>query len=100
MPADCAVFQPTVIDMSLAGASGVSTWVGGIQRSSNFSSGPGIRQFVSGVIDKDCTPPAMSTRSIPEPIWAEALPMAVRLPAQCRFTDWPGTWSRPVALAA
>jgi hypothetical protein len=100
MPTACAVFQPTVIDMSLVGASGVSTWVGGSQRSSNFSSGPGIRWFISGVIDNDCTPPAMSTRSIPEPIWAAALPMAVRLPAQCRFTAWPGMSSIPVAVAA
>ncbi|CNH81582.1 Uncharacterised protein [Mycobacterium tuberculosis] len=53
IPTDCAVFQPTVIDMSLVGASGVSTWVGGSQRSSNFSSGPGIRWFISGVIDSD-----------------------------------------------
>ncbi len=96
----CAVFQPTVIDMSLAGASGVSTWVGGIHRSSNFSSGPGMRQFVRGVIDSDCTPPAIRARSMPEPIWAEALPIAVRLPAQCRLTDWPGTWDMPVASAA
>ena len=87
MPTACAVFHPTVIDMSFVGASGVSTWVGGIHRSSNFSSGPGMRQFVSGVIESDCTPPAMSTRSMPDPIWADALPIAVRLPAQCRFTD-------------
>lgn len=81
------MFQPTVFDMSLAGESGVSTWVGGIHRSSNVSSGPGMRQLVSGVIDSDCTLPAIRTRSMPEPIWAAALPIAVRLPAQCRFTD-------------
>ncbi len=95
IPAACAVFQPTVIDMSLVGASGVSTWVGGIHRSSNFSSGPMMRWLISGVIDSDCTPPAISTRSMPEPICAEALPIAVRLPAQCRLTDWPGTCFRP-----
>ncbi len=100
MPTFCAVFQPTVIDMSLQGASGVSTCVGGIHCSSNFNSGPGIRQLVSGIIDSDCTPPATSTRSIPQPIWAAALPMAVRLPAQCRFTDCPGMSSMPVAVAA
>nr|CRL69326.1 hypothetical protein CPGR_00229 [Mycolicibacter nonchromogenicus] len=94
------MFHPTVIDMSRVGASGVSGCVGGIQRSSNFSSGPGMRQFVSGVIDSDCTPPAISTRSIPEPICADALPIAVRLPAQCRLTDWPGTDSIPHAAAA
>ena len=87
MPTVCAVFHPTVMDMSLAGASGVSTCVGGIHRSSNFSSGPGMRQFVSGVIDSDCTPPAIKARSMPEPICAAALPIAVRLPAQCRLTD-------------
>ena len=59
-----------------------------------------MRQFVSGVIESDCTPPAMSTRSMPEPICAAALPIAVRLPAQCRLTDWPGTSSIPVAAAA
>jgi len=91
MPTACAVFHPTVIDMSLVGASGVSTCVGGIHRSSNFNSGPGMRQLVSGVIDSDCTPPAISTRSMPEPICAEAFPIAVREPAQCRLTDWPGT---------
>ncbi len=79
---------------------GASTCVGGSHRSSNFSSGPGIRWFISGVIDSDCTPPAISTRSMPEPIWAAALPMAVRLPAQCRFTAWPGMSSMPVAAAA
>ena len=48
-------------------------------------------EFVSGVIESDCTPPAMRAFSMPDPICAAALPIAVRLPAQCRFTDWPGT---------
>jgi hypothetical protein len=86
IPTACAVFHPTVIDMSLHGASGVSGCVGGIHRSSNFNSGPGIRWFISGVIDSDCTPPAISARSMPDPICAAALPIAVRLPAQWRFT--------------
>ena len=73
MPIACAVFHPTVIDMSFDGASGVSTWVGGIHRSSNFSSGPGMRQLVSGVIDSDCTPPAIRARSMPDPICADGV---------------------------
>ena len=41
IPTACAVFHPTVIDMSRPGASGVSTCVGGIHRSSNSRVGPG-----------------------------------------------------------
>ena len=36
-----------------------------------------MRWLVNGVIDSDCTPPAISTRSMPEPICADALPIAV-----------------------
>jgi hypothetical protein len=82
-----------VIDMSRVGASGASTYVGGIHGSWNFNSGPGTRHFITGIIDSDCIPLAITTRSIPEPIPAAALSIAVRLPAQSRFTDWPGTSS-------
>lgn len=30
---------------------------------------------------------------------AAASPTAVRLPAQCRFTDWPGTCGKPAVTA-
>ncbi len=61
IPAAWAVFHPTVIDMSRVGASGDSTCVGGIHRSSNSRVGPGMRWLISGVIDSDCTPPATMT---------------------------------------
>lgn len=101
MPTFSAVFQPTVIDMSRAGASGVSGCDGGIHGSLNsIGSEPGTRHFISGEVDSDCTPPATITRSAPAPIWAAALAIEVRLPAQCRFTAWPGTLSIPLATAA
>src|ERR1700752_4168614 len=39
----------------------------------------------------------MSAPSMPKPSCAAALPIAVRLPAQWRLTDWPGMSSIPAA---
>ena len=99
-PTSLAVFQPTEIDMSMLGASGVSGCVGGIQRSVNWSSVPGVRNCCNGEVEVDWVPPAMIARSAPERIWAAALPIAVRPPAQCRLIAWPGTWVMPVTTAA
>jgi hypothetical protein len=99
MPTFFAVFQPTVIDMSRVGASGVSGCDGGIHGSTN-SRVPGTRHFISGDVDRDCTPPATITRSMPDRICAAPFAIAVRLPVQCRLTAWPGTSVIPQATAA
>ena len=88
-----AVFHPTVIDMSNAGASGVSGWLGDIH-----GCGSGCRAGPSGCAassrgsrcrrrSRPC--PCRPGCSRP-PIWT-----AVRPDAQWRFIRRPGTFSRP-----
>ena len=60
-PALTAAFQPTVIDMSMLGASGRSGWVGGNQ--STISSP--ARRWKRGDVDAEFTPPAMTSWSMP-----------------------------------
>ena len=48
-PAETAAFQPTVMDMSMLGASGLSRWLGDIQ--SAHSSVPGMRRVDRGEVD-------------------------------------------------
>ena len=58
-----AVFWPTVIDMSNAGASGVSGWLGDIH---GASSSPGSTRFIAlGDVESDSAPPTMRTSSMP-----------------------------------
>jgi hypothetical protein len=83
IPASCAVFHPTVIDMSSNGASGVPGCDGGIQRSCQ-SWVPGIRMRIAGEVDTDSAPPAITARSIPAMIVAAAAWIADRLEAHCR----------------
>jgi hypothetical protein len=99
MPTALAVFQPTEIDMSRFGASAESGWVGGYQ-SANSSAVPWTRRLSLGAVEVDCTPPATTTRSMPDLMPADALPMVVRLPAQCRLTACPATVSKPQTTAA
>ena len=98
-PASCAVFQPTVIDMSSNGASGVPGCDRGIQRSSH-SWVPGIRERIAGAVDTDSAPPAITARSIPAMIPAAAAWIADRLEAHCRWAARPGTDIRPALIAA
>lgn len=85
--------------MSRFGASGESGWVGGYQ--STYSPAvPGTRWRRRGPIEVACTPPATMADSIPDAIDAAAMPIEVRLPAQCRFTAAPGTSGIPVTTAA
>jgi hypothetical protein len=72
-PASCTVFQPTVIDMSSNGASGVPGCDCGIQRSCQ-SWVPGIRMRSAGAVDTDSAPPAITARSIPAMIPAGSSP--------------------------
>ena len=68
-PALTAAFQPTVIDMSMLGASGRSGWVGGNQSTNS----PPTRRLNRGDVDAEFTPPAMMSWSIPARTLAAAL---------------------------
>ncbi len=81
--ASTAAFQPTVMDMSRLGASGVSRWLGEFH--SSQSSAPSTRRLVLGDVEDECAPPATTTLSMPARIDAAALWMALRPDAQCRF---------------
>jgi hypothetical protein len=99
MPAFTAAFQPTVMVMSLMGASGVSRWLGASQSSSQVSV-PGTRLLVFGMVELDCTPPATTTRSMPAMIEAAAVCTAASPEAQCRLCARPGALTRPASMAA
>jgi hypothetical protein len=98
-PALTAAFQPTVMLMSLIGASGVSRWLGASQSSSQVSV-PGTRLLVFGAAELDCTPPASTTRSMPAMMVAAAVCTAARPEAQCRLRATPGAFTRPASMAA
>ena len=70
-PTFCAVFQPTVIDMSNAGACGVSGWLGDIH--GFISSVPSTRFIALGELEIDSAPPAMTTVSMPAMMLADAV---------------------------
>ena len=63
-PAFCAVFQPTVIDMSNAGASGVSGWLGDIHGAKSSVPSDALHRR-SARSRCDSAPPAMTTLSMP-----------------------------------
>ena len=96
-PALTAAFQPTVMDMSMLGASGLSRWLGDIQ--SDQSSVPGTRRVDRGEVDCEYAPPAITARSIPARTDAAALWTAASEEAQCRLWATPGTWTRPASMA-
>src|SRR5262245_25491068 len=95
-PALTAAFQPTVIDISIFGASGRSGWVGGNQ--STISSP--CRRLNRGDVDAEWTPPARISCSMPARMLPAALCTAAWPAAQCRFTARPGTDERPAVIAA
>ena len=95
----CAVFQPTVIDMSNAGASGVSGWLGDIHGAS--SSVPSMRFIAFGErrdalraardhdlvhAGHDAARPRPAPRAMPD--------------AQWRLSATPGTSVSPSSIAA
>jgi hypothetical protein len=63
-PALTAVFQPTVIDMSMVGASGVAGWLGD-SHGSTPAYGPGSFFITVGLCVMLSAPPAVTTRSMP-----------------------------------
>ncbi len=74
------VFSPTVIDMSHAGASGVSGWLGDIQ---GTGSPPGSRRFiVRGEVLRLSVPPVTTTWSMPALIPDAPIATALRPAAQ------------------
>ena len=95
-PALTAAFQPTVIDMSMLGASGRSGWVGGNQATGS----PSTILLNRGDVDAEFTPPAMTSSSMPALILAAAPCTAACPAAQCRFRASPGTDVRPAVSAA
>jgi len=86
-----------VIDMSMLGASGRFGWVGGVQGSIHS---PAIWKRFLGAVDTECTPPAMTSSSIPARMLAAAPPTAARPAAQCRLSANPGTEASPAVNAA
>ena len=96
-PAATAAFQPTVIDMSMLGASGRSGCVGGTHGSSHS---PPTRSRDLGAVDAEFTPPAITSSSMPARTLAAALCTAAWPAAQCRFCASPGTAGSPAVIAA
>ena len=75
-----AVFQPTVIDMSMVGASGVAGWLGD-SHGSTPAYDPGSFFITVGLCVMLSAPPAMTTRSMPArmpaaAVWIGAMPDA------------------------
>ena len=97
-PVAFAVFHPTVIDMSKAGASGCSGCDGDIHGPQ--SSVPGLRLETCGVVDMLSDPPAITTVSMPAMMLAAALCTAPIPDAQWRLSASPGTSMRPRSMAA
>ena len=97
-PACTAAFQPTEIDMSSQGASGVSTWLGGAQ--SVQSSVPGTRRVDCGAVEREWTPPATTARSMPALIDAAPVHTAARPDAQWRLWARPDAPGMPASMAA
>ena len=95
-PARTAAFQPTVMDMSMFGASGRSGCVGGNQ---STNSSP-ARRLNRGELDAEFTPPAITNRSIPARMLAAAPCTAASPAAQCRLVASPGTEVSPAVIAA
>ena len=96
-PASFAVFQPTVIDMSRTGASGVSGWLGDSHGLGSICPGARLRQV--GIVDRLSVPPAITTLSMPARMLAAAVCTAVSPEAQCRFIAAPGTLGIPSSTA-
>src|SRR6266571_1043426 len=95
-PALTAAFQPTVIDMSMLGASGRSGWVGGNQSTHS----PSTRSRDLGAVEAELTPPAMISSSMPARTLAAAPWTAARPAAQCRLWASPATEGSPAVIAA
>ncbi len=95
-PAFTAAFQPTVIDMSMLGASGRSGCVGGIQSVHS----PSTRMRDLGDVDAEFTPPAKTSSSMPARTLAAAPWTAAMPAAQCRFCASPATDVSPAVTAA
>ena len=74
------MFSPTVIDMSHAGASGVSGWLGDIHAVS--SPVERDRRVVTGLLVRLSVPPATITWSIPAMMLPAAICTALRPAAQ------------------
>ena len=98
-PARRAVFQPTVMDMSMLGAAAESGCVGEIQRSFQ-SSVPIVRYRHAGDVDCELTPPAIAASLMPAAMLAAANWTAARLAAQWRLTAAPGMAVSPAVRAA
>ena len=94
-----AAFQPTVIDMSRLGASGVSRWLGRVPLLPvvGAQDPPAGARATSSV---EWAPPATTTRSMPARIDAAALWTALSPDAQCRFWATPGACTSPASMAA
>ena len=93
-----AVFKPTVIDMSNAGASGCSGCDGDIHWAQ--SSVPGVRFETIGMLDMLSDPPAITTVSMPAMMLPAAFCTAPMPDAQWRLSARPGTSMRPSSIAA
>ena len=87
-PASTAAFQPTVMDMSMFGAAGVSRWLGESQ--STMSAVPGSRRIDRGAVDVEWVPPATTTLSMPARIEAAPIVTAVSPAAQWRLVGGTG----------
>ena len=92
-PISRAVFSPTVIDMSNAGASGVSGWLGDIHC---CGSPPGSSTFHDcGAVLWLWVPPATTTRSMPARMLPAPICTALSPAAQWRLSAMPGTLVSP-----
>jgi hypothetical protein len=97
IPAWTAVFHPMVIDMSMLGASGRFGWVGGVHGSTHS---PSTRKRLLGAVDEECTPPAITSSSMPARMLPAAFATADSPAAQCRLSACPGTLASPEVSAA
>ncbi len=98
-PAVTAVFHPTVIDMSIVGASGVAGWLGD-SHGCTPEYDPGSFFITTGLCVMLSTPPAMTTRSMPARMLAAAVWIGAMPDAQCRLCASPGISVSPRSTAA
>ena len=98
-PALTAVFQPTVIDMSMVGASGVAGWLGD-SHGSTPAYDPGSFFITVGLWVMLSAPPAMTTRSMPARMPAAAVWIGAMPDAQWRLCARPGMSVKPRSTAA
>src|SRR3954447_26418757 len=99
MPYSTAQLCPTVIDMSMAGASGVGGCDNEYHGSMYSSLVKATRLRPIGAVDSDSAPPASTARFIPDAICPAAIAMADRLEAHCRLSATPGKSVNPKAAA-